>query len=452
MAYQNNSKSELILNGNILSALLSLIIPMLIGMFALLVINLVDAYYIGKLGVLELSAISYAFPVLFTLMSFNIGIAIGISATVSKYIGQGDLYKAKKTVSNVMVLIFFLMVLLSILSFLFNNYIFSLLGANGETLQLINEYMSIWYIGSPFFACLVIGNSVLRANGDSIKPSCIIIITSLTNAILDPIFIFGWGPLNAMGIQGAAIATAISYILGMNIMITIIRNENLLSFPSMKILKLLKFCLPVLVIGLPAAFTMMLSPVVLGYINKVVSLHGSEAVAAFGVGLRIESLATVGIIAISSSLTPFIGQNLGASKHYRINTAINYSIILSGLWGLVVSIPLLIFQKQFSNLFSADILVKEYLVEYIKIIAISYIFWGWSNIASAAFNGYQKPLTATFIYLSRLFIITIPLVIIGNYFYGLNGIFLGIMISNILSGILSIMYVKNSNVLNINYS
>ena len=335
MVNKVNSKSELIINGNILKALLSLIIPMSIGMFALLVINLVDAYYIGKLGVLELSAISYAFPVLFTLMSFNIGIAIGISATVSKYIGQGDLYKAKKTVSNVMILIFLLMVLLSIVSFLLNNYIFSLLGANGETLILINEYMSIWYIGSPFFACLVIGNSVLRANGDGIKPSCIIIITSLTNAVLDPIFIFGWGPLNAMGIQGAAIATTISYILGMNIMITIIRNENLLSFPSIKFIKLLKFSFPVLVIGLPAAFTMMLSPIVLGYINKIVSSHGSEAVAAFGVGLRIESLATVGIIAISSSLTPFIGQNFGANKHYRIITAINYSVVLSGIWGLI---------------------------------------------------------------------------------------------------------------------
>ena len=452
MVNKVNSKSELIINGNILKALLSLIIPMSIGMFSLLVINLVDAYYIGKLGVLELSAISYAFPVLFTLMSFNIGIAIGISATVSKYIGQGDLYKAKKTVSNVMILIFLLMVLLSIVSFLLNNYIFSLLGANGETLILINEYMSIWYIGSPFFACLVIGNSVLRANVDSIKPSCIIIITSLTNAVLDPIFIFGWGPLNAMGIQGAAIATTISYILGMNIMITIIRNENLLSFPSIKFMKLLKFSFPVLVIGLPAAFTMMLSPIVLGYINKIVSSHGSEAVAAFGVGLRIESLATVGIIAISSSLTPFIGQNFGANKHYRINTAINYSVVLSGIWGLIVAIPLLIFQKQFSNLFSTDILVKGYLIEYIKIISISYIFWGWSNIASAVFNGYQKPLTATLIYLSRLFIITIPLVIIGNYFYGLNGIFIGIMISNILSGILSILYVKNSNILKFYYS
>ena len=136
MVNKVNSKSELIINGNILKALLSLIIPMSIGMFSLLVINLVDAYYIGKLGVLELSAISYAFPVLFTLMSFNIGIAIGISATVSKYIGQGDLYKAKKTVSNVMILIFLLMVLLSIVSFLLNNYIFSLLGAMGKHLYL----------------------------------------------------------------------------------------------------------------------------------------------------------------------------------------------------------------------------------------------------------------------------------------------------------------------------
>ena len=127
MVNKVNSKSELIINGNILKALLSLIIPMSIGMFSLLVINLVDAYYIGKLGVLELSAISYAFPVLFTLMSFNIGIAIGISATVSKYIGQGDLYKAKKTVTNVMVLIFLLMVLLSIVSFLLNNYILELI-------------------------------------------------------------------------------------------------------------------------------------------------------------------------------------------------------------------------------------------------------------------------------------------------------------------------------------
>ena len=94
------------------------------------------------------------------------------------------------------------------------------------------------------------------------------------------------GTLERHGYSRCSNSTTISYILGMNIMITIIRNENLLSFPSIKFIKLLKFSFPVLVIGPPAAFTMMLSPIVLGYINKIVSSHGSEAVAAFGVGLR----------------------------------------------------------------------------------------------------------------------------------------------------------------------
>ena len=437
-------RSDYIINGNILNVLLSLIIPMSIGMTALLIINLIDAYYIGKLGVLELSAISFAFPVLFTLMSFNIGIAIGSSAIISKFIGQGDIYKTKKTVTNIFILIFLLMCVVSFFCFLFNNHIFILFGADGETLELINTYMSTWYIGSPFFACLVIGNSILRANGDSLKPSLIIIVTSFINAILDPIFIFGFGPIDSMGIKGAAIATTISYIVGMNIMVTIIKNENLLSIPSRDINSFFKFCFPILIIGLPAAFTMMLSPIVLGYITKIVSTHGSEAVAAFGVGLRIESLATVGIVAISSSLTPFIGQNLGANKLDRIRIAINYSFVLSGVWGILIALPLLIFSNDFSNLFSYNAAVQIYLIDYLKIISLSYIFWGWSNIASSAFNGYQKPFIAMLIFLSRLFIITVPLVLIGNYYYGLTGILFGIMISNVISGILSVIYTKSS--------
>ena len=440
------SRSEFIINGDIFKVLISLIIPMSIGMFALLVINLVDAFYIGKLGVMELSAISFAFPVLFTLMSFNIGIAIGASASISKLIGQGDFYKAKKTITNIFLLIFVLMSLISIFFYFINNYIFSLLGAHGETLELINMYMSTWYIGSPFFACLVIGNSILRANGDGIKPSLIIIATSLINAILDPIFIFGFGPIEAMGIKGAAIATTISYIVGMNIMITTIKREKLLSTPSRDYQLFFKFCFPILIIGLPAAFTMMLSPIVLSYINKIVSTHGAEAVAAFGVGLRIESLATVGIIAISSSLTPFIGQNLGANQHERIKKAINYCILLSGVWGLFVALPLLIYRNEFSSLFSTDTQVRLHLISYLKIISLSYIFWGWSNIASAAFNGYQKPFIAAFIFLSRLFIITVPLVIIFNYYFGLVGIFYSIMLSNIISGVISIYYTKSSRV------
>ena len=103
-------------------------------------------------------------------MSFNIGIAIGASAIISKFIGQGDIYKTKKTVTNIFILIFLIMCFVSFFCFLFNNHIFVLFGAEGETLESINTYMSTWYIGSPFFACLVIGNSINVPFGLDISP------------------------------------------------------------------------------------------------------------------------------------------------------------------------------------------------------------------------------------------------------------------------------------------
>ena len=436
------NKSDLILSGQVSSALISLVLPMIFGMLSLFIINLVDAYYIGKLGVIELSAISFSFPVLFTVMSFNIGIAIGVSATISRFIGSGKNDKAKLVIGSILFLIFNFTLVISLVGFLVSDPLFKVLGADELNLPLIKQYMNIWYIGAPFFGVIVIANASLRSTGDGLTPSIIIFSMALMNAILDPIFIFGFGPIKAFGIQGAAIATSLSYILGTIAMLVILISRKLITWPERKFSLLIDSCKPILFIGLPASFTMMLNPVVLGYINKIVSLHGNAAVAAFGVGLRIESIATIGIIAISSSLTPFIGLNLGAKKIDRIKKAINYSIVFSSIWGISVALPLFFFNNYFATIFSNEIAVQEYIMTYLKIISFSYIFWGWSNIASAAFNGFQKPLYSTLIYLGRLFIITVPFVIIGNYYYGLIGIFFGIFLANVFSGIISIPWTR----------
>ena len=434
--------TDTMLTGKVSSVLLSLVVPSIIGMFSLLIINLIDAFYIGKLGVLALSAISFSFPVLFTVMSFNIGIAIGTSAIISKCIGSGQINDAKQKVSNILLLIFIFMCLVSICGKITITPLFKLLGADDFQLPLIFIYMKIWYLGAPFFGFLVIANSAIRATGDSITPSAIIFTTALVNAILDPILIFGLGPIDAMGIQGAAIATTLSYIAGMAGMLFILNNRELITFPNLNLRLLFGSCKSILMIGLPAGLTMMLNPIVLGYINKIVSEYGTFAVAAFGVGLRIESLATVGIIAISSSLTPFIGQNLGAKNFKRINSALNYCLIFSAIWGLFVAIPLILFCESFSKIFTNDIEVQNQIMLYLKIISLSYIFWGWSNIASAAFNGFQNPLNATIVFLGRLFVLTIPFVLLGDHLYGLSGIFIGISIANVLSGLVSIPWSK----------
>ena len=118
------NKSDLILSGQVSSALISLVLPMIFGMLSLFIINLVDAYYIGKLGVIELSAISFSFPVLFTVMSFNIGIAIGVSATISRFIGSGKNDKAKLVIGSILFLIFNFTLLISLIGFLISDPLF----------------------------------------------------------------------------------------------------------------------------------------------------------------------------------------------------------------------------------------------------------------------------------------------------------------------------------------
>ena len=436
------NKSDLILSGPVSSALISLVLPMIFGMLSLFIINLVDAYYIGKLGVIELAAISFSFPVLFTIMSFNIGIAIGVSATISRFMGSGEKDKAKLIIGNIIFLIFGFTILVSVIGFFISDPLFKVLGADEYNLPLIKQYMNIWFIGAPFFGIIVISNASLRSTGDGLTPSIVIFCMAIINAILDPIFIFGFGFIKPFGIQGAAIATSLSYILGTISMLIILKFRKLITLPDRKFSVLINSCKPILLIGIPASFTMMLNPVVLGYINKIVSTHGSAAVAAFGVGLRIESIATIGIIAISSSLTPFIGLNLGAKQFERVKKAIKYSIIFSSIWGLSVALPLFFFNNYFALVFSNEILVQNNIMIYLKIISFSYIFWGWSNISSAAFNGFQKPFHASIIYLGRLFVITIPFVIIGNYYYDLIGIFYGIFWANVLSGIISVPWTR----------
>ena len=238
------NKSDLILSGPVSSALISLVLPMIFGMLSLFIINLVDAYYIGKLGVIELAAISFSFPVLFTIMSFNIGIAIGVSASISRFMGSGEKDKAKLIIGNIIFLIFGFTILVSVIGFFISDPLFKVLGANEYNLPLIKQYMNIWFIGAPFFGIIVISNASLRSTGDGLTPSIVIFCMAIINAILDPIFIFGFGFIKPFGIQGAAIATSLSYILGTISMLIILKFRKLITLPDRRFSVLINSCKP----------------------------------------------------------------------------------------------------------------------------------------------------------------------------------------------------------------
>ena len=200
-----------LLNDPILPTLKKMTIPMIFGMVTLMMFNIVDTFFISMLGTEPLAAVSFTFPVTFTVISLAIGLGIGTSAVIAKALGSNKIEEARFDASVSLIVALLLVILLSFVGYLLIDPIFTLLGAGQLVLPLIHDYMNIWFIGSVFLITPMIGNSVLRASGDTKTPSIVMGGAGLINAILDPILIFGWGPVPALGIQGAAIASVIAW-------------------------------------------------------------------------------------------------------------------------------------------------------------------------------------------------------------------------------------------------
>ena len=280
-------------------SLIRLSIPMIFGLVSILLINLVDTFYISLIGVRELVAISFTFPVTFTLMSFSFGIGIGASAVISRAIGEGDHHRVQRLTTDSLLLVALIILCVAGISFISLRSIFTLMGATDESFPLIEEYMIPWLMGVVFVVIPIVGNSAIRATGDTKTPSLIMVIAAVVNAVLDPLLIFGYGPFPELGIQGAAIATVISFISIMlaGLWVLGIRNRMLTAnWPG--IAEILRSWKALLYIGIPAMLTQLLFPVSNAVLTRIAADLGDATVAAFGVGTRIESLAMIGSMAL----------------------------------------------------------------------------------------------------------------------------------------------------------
>ena len=188
------------LEGPVGSTLLRLALPMMMGIVSVMLINIVDTFYIGQLGVRELAAISFAFPVISTLVSMVFGLGIGTSAVLSRAIGKGHLVRVRQLTTHSLLLIALGMVFISFLGIITLNPLFRAMGAEEDLIPLIREYMFIWYLGVGLVAIPIVGNSAIRASGDSKTPSLVMMMAAIINAVLDPLLIFGLGPFPQMGI------------------------------------------------------------------------------------------------------------------------------------------------------------------------------------------------------------------------------------------------------------
>ena len=434
-----NQKNDLT-QGPVTKKLISLTIPMVFGMLSIVIFNLVDAFFISRLGTRELAAIGFTFPVIMFIVGIVLGFGVATSSVVSRAIGRGDHHQVQRLTTDSLIISLFIMAIFTILGLFSMNWMFRSLGANNETLPLIKQYMSIWYLGVAFIVIPMVGNNALRACGNMLFPSLVMIISTIINIILDPLLIFGLWGFPRLGLQGAAIATITARAVAMVLSLLFLHfKEKMIDFTIPSFQKLTNSIKQISYIAIPSAASRLLMPLTMAIIMRLVSNLGPIAVAAFGVAVKIEMFAFLLVMALATALIPFVGQNWGAKNLSRVKEAVRKSNIFSLLWGLVVFAILLILAVPLGHLFGKNIEVAKHITLYLWIIPISYGLRGCVFLTASVFNAMNKPLIATGLNLVRMFIFYIPLAIIGIHLGGLKGLFVGLCLANLGTGVLSLI-------------
>ncbi len=423
--------------------LIDLALPMMIGIAAVLFFNLVDTFWVGQLGGLELAAMGFTFPVVMVVTNLTIGLSIGATATIAGSLGEGEHQSTRRLATDAVLLALVMVITVSTAGYLTIDPLFRALGAQEETLPLIHEYMEPWYLGIGLLVIPMVGNGAIRATGDTKTPSIVMVIIGLFNAGLDPLLIFGWGPFPALGLRGAAYATIGSFVGAFVVSgWVLVKRDRLITFEPPHPRDVLASWRRILRIGLPAAGTNLLTPLAAGAITRVVSTHGPEAVAAYGAGSRVEGLAMMGIYAMTAALTPFVGQNHGAGQIERIRETLRFNAKAAAVWGLGSAALLAALAPPLARLLNDDPAIVEYTKLFLWIVPASYIPYGLALLVAAMYNAMEMPLKATLLAALRLIALAVPLAWLGSVLFGVAGLFGGIALANGIMGVTAALVIR----------
>ena len=401
---------------------------------------LVDTFFISQLGTHALTAINFTHPITLMLISCAVGLGVALSTLLSRLLGEKNHHQVKLLFQHCSLIAFVSIFLLSTLCYFATPYVFMMLGAQANTLSLIESYLHVWYLGFPIFTLMILNQQTLRALGAVQMNAAIVVISALLNFILDPVFIFGFEHWDGLGIQGAALASVVAWSCSLIISYVFIKKHKLLFLlPAGFNKHILKNNFKrIYKIATPAALTLMLTPLMNAVLLLLLARTNLQAVAAFGTGLQIQSFVLIGVTALSSTLVPFLAQNLGANQEQRAYDALHYSYRLIFIWHILLFFLLHHFAESIATLFTQDLQVHYWLTFYLKWLPLGFAPLSMMILFANALNAYQKPMLSVCVNIIRSLLLAIPLALIGQYFFQESGIFCSTLIANIVMGVICV--------------
>lgn len=406
--------------------------PMLFGVLSLMTFQLADSAYIGQLGRDPLAALGFTLPMQQLIIGLQVGLGIATTAIISRTLGAGDTVRAER-LGGLVVLVGAVMVFALCLALWFlRDIIMGLLGAEDALLPMIRSYWIPWLVAAWTGALLYFGYSVCRSHGDTRLPGYMMVITSLINIGLDPlyIFVFDWG------LPGAALATISAFGTGVLVIFPKLLRKGWLRF-DVRELALGKSLRQLNSIMAPAMVSQLMPPLSAMLATAMVAGFGSAAVAAWGLGTRLEFFSIVVVLALTMSMPPMIGRLLGAGDLGRIRQLVRLGVRFVVVWQLLLAMIWLAASGWVSLLFSTDAEVSDILSEYLLRVPLSYSGLGVCMLMVSVCNALGLSLRALTIAVMRLFLCFLPLLWLGAQIAGITGLMSGALIGNLLAGMMA---------------
>ncbi|MCD4784256.1 MAG: MATE family efflux transporter [Candidatus Eremiobacteraeota bacterium] len=436
-------KYKYLTQGNVSSSLLKLALP---SMFALVLHNvfgLVDIYFIGKLGSEQLAAVAMSSLLVRFIITFVFGASLGTVALVSRFQGTGNREKASDVGRQSVYLAFLLYIIVATLINIALEPLLVFLGAKSSFLPNALVYARIIIFGSIILFISSAINAFLRGSGDAMTPMWALIIAVVLNVILDPIFIFGYMGVPALGVAGSAIATVISRAVGMLFLIYhILFSKRELSFSIFPVKPDFSIMWRILRIGVFGSIQGMVRNLSSLALVKIISEYGTAVIAAYGVIVRLRMSVLLPIMGLSMATAIMVGQNLGAGKPERSNSAAWLSIAYGEILMLVGMVLFFFKGGDFVSFFNKDPDVIANGALYFHYFAPALILACVSIILERALSGAGDTISPMIITIVFTLFLRIGLALYLKKFLGLDGVWIACAISIVIQGLVTAGWFK----------
>ena len=429
--------------GNSGSLIFKFAVPMLIGNVFQQLYNIVDSIVVGRyVGKEALAAVGASFPLIFMLISFVVGVAMGTTILISQYFGAKDLKMVKRSIDTMYIFLFFASIIVTLLGITLSGPIFRLINLPEDVMPQAIAYFNVYLAGMIFFFGFNGISSVLRGLGDSKTPLYFLVIATVMNVVLDLLFVavFKWG------VAGAAWATVISqagaFFSGV---IYLNRTHEVVKLNSLKLVFDKAIFWKSLKIGLPTGLQQTFVSMGMLAITRIVNGFGTDVIAAYSAAGRLDSLAGMPAMNFGAALSTFVGQNLGANKPERVKQGLRATFMMSGALALITSLFVIIFRHQLMHLFTDDAAVISIGAEYLVIVSSFYIFFSTMFVIGGVMRGAGDTIIPMFITLFALWGIRIPAAWIMSHYFGVDGIWWSIPVAWFIGMTLSYLYYLKGN-------